>query len=120
MATISKIKLSGTPAGNLGVKLTTAATSSAVTIHTAVSGTTDFDEVWLWAQNSDAGDLKLTLEVGGTTDPDNLIEVTIPGESGLVQVIPGIVFQNAATIKGFASSANKIMMYGYVNRLTYS
>tara|TARA_R100000655_G_scaffold48380_1_gene85802 strand:- start:121 stop:480 length:360 start_codon:yes stop_codon:yes gene_type:complete len=119
MAEITKIKLSGTPTGNLGVKLTTTSTSSAVTIHTSVSGTTDFDEVWLWAQNSDAGGIKLTLEVGGTTDPDNLIEVTIPGESGLVQVIPGIVFQNGATIKGFASSADKIMMYGYANRLNY-
>lgn len=119
MATVSKRELSGRADG-LMVKVAATATPG-TTIHTATSGNAgvdDYDEVWLWAVNSDTTNRKLTIEFGGTTSPDDTIEVTIPAESGLMLVIPGLILENGLLVRAFAASANVIMIGGYVNRMT--
>lgn len=111
--TISKLKLSGSTDGR-GVKV--AATASAgTTIHTAHA--TALDEVWLWCVNSDTAAQKLTVQLGGTSDPDDSIEVTIPAESGLVLVVPGLVVSNSVVVRAFAASANVLVVHGFVNRI---
>ena len=50
--------------------------------------------------------------------PDDLIEVTIPAENGLVLVVPGLILQNELVVAAFAGSANLIMISGFVNRIT--
>ena len=116
MASISKEKLSHCTNG-LAIKV--AATSSAGTdIHTAVAGTTNIDEIWLWAINTDPADKELTIQFGGTTSPDNDIELTVSGEAGLVQIVPGLLLHNGLTIKAFAETTNVIQIYGFVNRIT--
>lgn len=115
MATFSKVILSGSTNGR-SVKV--AATSSpGTTIHTAVSGSSSIDEIWLWAQNTDSTDRKLTIEFGGTTSPDDLFELTIPAESGLVSVVAGLPLQNSLVVKAFAAAANVVTVNGYVNRI---
>ncbi len=115
MATITKAKLSGSTDGK-GIKI--AATSSTGTaVHTAVSGTTDIDEVWLYAVNSDSSDRKLTIEFGGTSSPDNLIEQTITAEAGLTLICPGLPLQNGAAITAFCATTNVVMIYGFVNKI---
>jgi hypothetical protein len=52
MATFSKELLSGSTNGK-AIKVAETATAG-TTIHTAVSGTASFDEVWLYAHNSSA------------------------------------------------------------------
>lgn len=116
MATYSKIKLSGSTDGRQ-IKVVQTATAG-TTIHTAVSGTTDYDEIWLYAVNSDTVQRKLTIEFGGTTAPDDLIEVGIPAESGYVLVVPGLVLHNGSVVKAFAETANVVLIGGYVNRIT--
>lgn len=116
MATYTKAKLSGSTNGR-GIKVVQTA-SAGDTIHTAVAGTTDWDEVWLWAVNSDTTARKLTIEYGGTSAPDDTIEVTIPAESGLMLVVPGLILQNGLVIKAFCASANVVMLHGFVNQIT--
>jgi hypothetical protein len=116
MATYSKQLLSGGTNGK-NVKVVATATAG-TTIHTAVSGTSDMDEVWLYACNTDSTDRKLTLEFGGTTSPDDLVEVTIGAEAGWVLVCPGILLQNSLVVKAFAAAANVVVINGYVNRIT--
>lgn len=113
--------LSGSTNG-LGIKVTGTATGSTVTVHTAISGTTSRDEVWLWAQNNDTNGATrtLTVEFGGTTDPDNLIVTSLPAKVGPVLVIPGLPLRNSLVVKAFADSANQVQLYGYVNRVTVS
>jgi hypothetical protein len=113
----NKNKLSGSTDGKGIVVVQTA--SAGDTIHTAVAGTTanTWDEVWLWAVNSDTSARKLTLQWGGTTSPDNDIEVTIPPESGLFLVAPGLILDNGAVVKAFCASASKVILYGYVNEI---
>ena len=116
MATFSKQLLSG---GTNGKNVKVVATASAgTTIHTAVSGTSDMDEVWLYAMNTDSSDRKLTIEYGGTTSPDDLTEVTIEAEAGWVLVIPGLLLTNSLVIKAFAAAANVVEVNGFVNRIT--
>jgi len=119
MATFSKIALSGSTDGRL-IKVAQTATAG-TTIHTGSSTATTFDEIWLYAVNSDSTDRKLTIEWGGVSSPDDLIEQTITAESGLLLIVPGLVIKGNATplvVRAFAASANVVMIGGYVNRIT--
>jgi hypothetical protein len=115
MATFSKIPLSASTNGK-GVLVAATATTG-TTIHTAGSGTTNFDEVWLYAHNNSATSVKLTIEYGSTAAADN-IEISIPGESGLVLVVPGLFLNNSLVVTAFAGTTNVITIHGYVNRVT--
>ena len=111
---LTRIKLSGSTDGK-AIKV--AATSTpGTTIHTAHA--TDLDEIWIYAVNSDTTDRKLTIEWGEATAPDGNIEQTIPAESGLLLVIPGLILTNSLVVKAFAASANVVLLNGYVNRIT--
>jgi hypothetical protein len=117
MATFSKQLLSGSTNGR-GIKVVATATAGTL-IHTAVAGTTPEDEIWLYAHNTSASAVKLTLEWGGTTAPDDHIEVNIPVDgTGLVLVAPGILLQNGLVVRAFAGTANVINIFGYVNRIS--
>lgn len=116
MATFSKRILSGSTNGK-AIKVVQTATAGD-TIHTAVSGTTDLDEIWLYAVNSSASAVKLTLEWGQADAPDGNIELSVVAESGLVLVVPGLLLQNSLVLKAFAATANVILLHGYVNRIT--
>lgn len=112
--TYTKVKLSGCTDGK-AIKVIQTATAG-TTIHTAHA--TALDEIWLYAVNSDTTDRKLTIEWGEATAPDGNIEITIPAESGLVLVVPGLLLTNSLVVKAFAASANVVMIHGYVNRIT--
>jgi hypothetical protein len=118
MATVVKRKLSSSTDGK-AIKIAAVETPGTA-IHTAVAGTTagTFDEIWLWAFNSHTGNIKLTIEFGGASAPDDNIVVTVPALAGLVPIVPGLILQNGATVKAFASSANVITIIGFVNSIT--
>ena len=116
MATYSKTKLSGSTSGK-AIKV--AATSTpGDNIHTAVAGATNLDEVWVWAVNTSTTAVKLTIEYGTTTAADGNIEVTVPGESGLMLVIPGLILNGGLSITAFAGTTAVILLFGYVNAIT--
>ena len=120
MATFSKIALSGSTDGKM-IKVAATATAG-TTIHTGSTTATTFDEVWLYAVNSDTTARKLTIEWGGTASPDDLIEFTVPAESGLYLIVPGLVIKGNASaalvVRAFAGTTNVINIAGYVNRIT--
>jgi len=119
MATFSKIALSGSTDGKM-IKVAQTATAG-TTLHTGSTTATTFDEVWLYAVNSSSSNVKLTIEYGGTSSPDDLIELTITAEAGLVLVVPGLVIKGNSTalvVRAFAATANVINIAGYVNRIT--
>jgi hypothetical protein len=116
MAIYSKQLLSGSTNGK-GIKVAATATAG-TTIHTAVSGTSSIDEIWLYANNTSSSAVKLTLEWGEATAPDGNIEITIGAEgTGLILISPGILLQNGLVVKAFAATANVINIFGYVNRI---
>jgi hypothetical protein len=117
MATFSKRLLSGSTNGK-GIKVAATATAGTL-VHTAVAGTFGFDEIWLYAHNTSSASVKLTLEWGGTTSPDDHIEVNVGAEgTGLILVAPGILLQNGLVVRAFAGTANVLNIFGYVNRIS--
>jgi hypothetical protein len=116
MPTYSKQLLSGSTNGR-GILVAATATAGTL-IHTAVAGTSAEDEIWLYAHNTSASAVKLTLEWGGVTSPNDHIEVNIGADgTGLILVAPGILLQNSLVVRAFASTASVINIFGYVNRI---
>lgn len=117
MATMTKKLLSGSTNGR-PIKLTDTSTSNntdaGYLVHTACSGTDDLDEVWVWATNTDTSQIRVVLEWGGVSAPDDHIVALIPAES-TVLMAPGLLLQNGLNIKAFAGTANKVVLTGYVN-----
>jgi len=119
MATYTKLKLSASTDGR-GIKVTQTATAGD-TIHTCSNDADVMDEVWLYAYNSAATAVNLTIEMGGVTAPDDNILAAIPSKTGLYLVVPGLVIKGNATplvIKAFAATTNVVVIFGYVNRIT--
>jgi hypothetical protein len=119
VATYSKQVLSGSTDG-AGI-LVAATASAGTTIHTASTTATTFDEVWLYAVNTDTTARKLTIEWATTTAPNGNIEFTVQPENGLYLMVPGLVLKGNATplvVRAFAATANVIVIHGYINRIT--
>ena len=125
MATFTKIAFNpagGTPSGTgLGIPVTATTVGTVGTvIHTASSTPATIDEVWIYAQNYDSTDRKLTIQWGAATAGTHEIEYTVKAENGLYLVCPGLIMQGNATAKvisAIAATATAIVLYGYVNRI---
>ena len=118
MATYTKQKLSASTDGR-AIKVAATATAG-TTIHTGSATATTYDEVWLYAQNTSSTAVKLTIEWGGVTSPDDLIELTVQPEAGLVTIAPGLLIKGNATplvIRAFAGTANVITIHGFMNQI---
>lgn len=111
----TKSLLSGSTNGK-GIKVVATATIG-TTIHTAVSGTSSLDEIWLYAYNGDTADRTLTIEWGEATVPDGNTILTIPFKSGRYLVVDGRLLQNSLLVTAFASAANVIVIDGFVNKI---
>jgi hypothetical protein len=120
MATFSKVKLSGSTNGR-GIKVAATATAG-TTIHATGTSSSILDEIWLYAYNSDSAAIVLTIEFGGVSAPDDNIKLSIPATSGLTLVVPGLILSGtgsaASTVAAFAATADKIVITGYVNRIS--
>lgn len=120
MATFSKVLLSGSTQGK-AIKVAATA-STGTTIHATGTSSSIIDEVWLYAYNSSASAVTLTIQYGGTTAVDNDIKLSIPPTSGLTLVVPGLTLTGtgsaANTVYAYAGTTNVITISGYVNRIS--
>jgi hypothetical protein len=117
MATFTKNPLSGSTNGKQ-IKISATASGGANTIHTAVSGTAAWDEIWIYAYNDDTVVRNLVVLFGGTTEPDNKILIPIQPQSGRTLVVDGMLLQNSLVVKAYASQTNVVIVDGYVNSIT--
>ncbi len=115
MAALTPVIPSGSTNGR-PVKVV-ATTTLGTTLHTAVTGTTDMDEIYVWAYNDHTADVLLTIEFGGAVTPGDTIRYTVPFDDGLHLIIPGIRLQNGLVVTAFAGTANVIACTINVNRL---
>ncbi len=115
MAQAVKRILSGSTDGK-GIKIVNN-TSPGTLIHTAIAGglAGTCDELWLWAYNSDIANVVIYIEWGDTDLPR---KTTIPLQSGLVPIIPGLILQNSQIVRIYASALNIVKIDGFVNRIT--
>jgi len=117
MATYARVLLSGSTNGRAIPVAATATPGTAV--HTAVAGTTAFDEVYLWATNVTAAVATLTIEWGGVLNPgDHMVKsFTIPAYSPPIPIATGQVLNGGLAIKALSGTASAINITGYVNRI---
>ena len=115
---ITKQFLSGSTNGK-PVQITGTASGSQNTIHTAVSGTSSIDEVWLWATNNSGTDAVLTLAIGTTATTGELIldEVTITANTTPTPILAGWIVNNSVTITAFTTTGSDVNIVGFVNRI---
>jgi hypothetical protein len=116
MAVYTKEVLSGTPADGRPIPVAATATPGTL-IHTAHASAKD--EIWLWVSNVTGGAATLTIEWGGVTDPgDHLVKaLSIPANSSLVLVVPGIPLMNSKVVRAFSGTASALNINGFVNRI---
>jgi hypothetical protein len=112
--------LSGSTNGR-PIKVAATSIGSGTTVHTATTETAadKFDEITLYATNTDTSDRPLTVGWGGTTDPDDLVlkAVTIPASSGPVAVVTGLRLNNGLVVRAACTTtANVILITGVVIR----
>ena len=120
MATFTKHTLSASSGGR-PIKVTQTSTPGTL-IHSTGTSDTVIDEIWLYATNTSSTQTTLTLEIGGTTSPDDLIEVGIPSKSGLSLVLAGNILTGTGaasrSITAFALTGDVVNIVGYVNRIS--
>ena len=115
MATYTKVILSGSTDGQpINV---TATASPGDAIHTCGAGTSNQDEIWIWAVNLSAANVELTIQWGGTTSPDQDLVVVVPPE-GLVLIVPGLILRNSLVVRAYADTTAVINLFGFANRIT--
>jgi hypothetical protein len=112
-----KLPLSGAGAYNKNIKLSGTAVGSATTLHTAVAGNAQMDEVYLNLTNTSANPVQVTLCIGGTTSACQMV-LTIPGQSGWTQALAGESLNNGLAVSAFAATANVINARGWANRIS--
>ena len=118
MSTYSRQLLSGSTNGR---EIPVAATATPGTlIHTAVTGTTSFDEIYVWVSNVTSAAATLTLEWGGVTDPgDHMVkQYSIPANSAPTPLVFGQVLNNGLVLRAFSGTTNALNISGYVNRIS--
>jgi hypothetical protein len=119
---VDKLTLSGSTNGR-PIKVTVKSENDpGTTIHTGPSVATSYDEVWIYAVNSGTSNLKIFLQWGGTTNPDDFYEYTMTtGETGLHLIASGLILRGNATplvIRATCDPINVINIVGYVNRIS--
>ena len=112
----TKNKLSGSSNWK-AIKVTGTSTASTVTIHTALAGTSAWDQIYIFADNTSTSSVDLTIEYGSATALDDNIVVIIPPKSWPVLVVPWLLLQNTLVVKAFAATANVITLNGYVHNI---
>lgn len=92
-----------------GIKVAATATPGTV-IHKNTGGTTQL--LYLFASNTDGSNRKVTLEVGGVTDPDDLYEFAAIADTSS-ECASGIPLGPGKTLTAFAAAGNVVILRGY-------
>lgn len=118
MAVYSASVLSGS---TNGLPIPVAATATPGTlIHSAPSGSSAMDEIYLWAANVTGVSATLTIEWGGVADPaSHLVKAySIAANSAPQPIAVGQRMNGGLVVRAFGGTANAINITGLVNRIT--
>ena len=116
MATYHKVGLSGITNG-LTIEITGVTLPNEIAVHTAISGTSDWDEIYLWGINTHSSAVSMIVYFGSTTAP---IYTTLPSRDTPYNIIPGWPLnggRGVSAIVGYAVQGVSPQIGGYINRL---
>lgn len=109
--------LSGSTDG-MGIKVG-ATTTPGTLIHTWPTNIAQYDEVWLYLQNTSAATVTATVEFWDATAPDHNISLDIPPRT-MILAVPGFILKGNATpktVKVFAGTTNVITATWYIHNI---
>lgn len=118
MPSYSRQLLSGSTNGR-AIPVAASATPGTL-VHTALAGTTGFDEVYLWVSNVTANAVPLTIEWGGVASPDDHVveQLSIPPNSPPIPILTGQVLQNGLSVRAYCGTPGALNLTGYCNRIS--
>ena len=113
-----------------------AITEYGTVIHTPPSGSTEIDEVWMYATNVGTAPKTLVVQFGNSGSAYELVQ-EVPSRSGLTLVVPGLVIGKTGSLAGTPSlpqgaqiaayagassddDHSDILITGYVNKISGS
>ena len=114
MATVTRGKLSGLIDGRPVSKYWP---SGLTVLHTAINGTTDWDEIWVYCCNLSTHTVgEVLFKWGGVTDPDDYIYLNMRSLQQWTCVIPGLCLNNGVEL-GISYNKGWIGIWGFVNQI---
>lgn len=116
MATVTKSKLSVSTNGK-NIPIGGPTSGSATIIHTAVSGITSFDEVWVYASNNSTASVSCSILWGGGIEPDDMQRTILNPYSGRQLVIDGRLINSSSLVRAYASVSGSVNIDGFVNQI---
>ena len=116
MANLTKRVFSASTNGR-GISVT-GTTATGTLIHTSVTGSSQWDEVYAYAMNTATAAVLLTMEWARSTgQAGQKIQVSVPKQDGLYLVIPGLPLGGGRQVRAYAGTASVITIQGFVNRI---
>lgn len=111
--------LSGQTDGK-NILITATTSGGAQTIHTVASGAATVEFLTIEACHVDNANsiTKLTLLMGGTTVPNDVITIDLDHGAGPYIVQDKRLMQNGTIVRAFAQHASHVTIYGYFQRYT--
>jgi len=94
----------------------TGTSSPGVLIHDLVDGYTDIDEVWIYASNTSASAVTLTIELGDSQLAHEIDQSIAANSTALI--IPGVPMQGDGRIRAYAGTGSVINVFGWINKIT--
>lgn len=83
--------------------------------HTAVTGTARWDKVWLYAANTSAAQVLVTVEFGGVGAANDILTI-VPAQSQ-ANLVYGIPIQNGLTVTVFAATGSVVNVGGFIEQV---
>lgn len=114
MATYTKQILSGSVNGR---QIPVAVSSSVTEIHTAVAGTTDMDEIYLYVANNNSASVSCSIQWGGDGVVDRTSFLVHP-KNGRTLVMDGKLLQNSLVVKAYTLDFDGVVIDGFINRIS--
>jgi hypothetical protein len=128
-STFTKNKLSGSTNGKQ-ILINSTSSANYIGIHTCVTGTTNFDEVWVWATNNWSSSVSMSIAYGatvgtGVNGKQDEIQVVVPPRDSPLLIIPGLVMNNGLIIQAYGQSwtdaatreTGSLCVNGFVNQI---
>jgi hypothetical protein len=114
MATYTKQILSGSVNGR---QIPVAVSSSVTEIHTAVAGTTDMDEIYLYVANNNSASVSCSILWGGTDELSDKVELIVNPAQGRTLVVDGKLLQNSLVVSAYTKNYAGVVIDGFVNEI---
>jgi len=96
-------------------------------VHETDTGSSSYEEVYLWAYNDGEEEVELTIEFGGLSNningnaiafqKDRSLKIKVPSRQGLFNIFNGLILQNSSRVTAFAAYSPAITLRGHVNKI---